>query len=474
MVVRTTLSLILFQIITTAALRHEKPVAQLIWQGRCTRNKYALNDCNWCTCNEKHQYTCKARVCDEVDMFGHFNDAIRDINVGMEGHGTWRSSESPCEPGVHYQRKDLLCVCDEEGNWPNPVCRDIFRILHPVEVIEAFETKHQSCSPTKLYLIGCNVCFCPSKGKIDTDMCTKRECVHNDPVIIARDENNAERKENDIIDNYDIYAQCRPDHKYKLGCKTCICLRNNRLHCNNCTSNEQAVEAVQSYCSNIKKGHLFSRDCNLCYCDKNGHSYCTVKKCLKSKNMYYKEFNEPFNEENCIPGNVYKKDCNTCSCVERDGKKTFGCSLKFCARTRSTNELMHFDCVENTVYELNCLICSCEVVNGTKKQLCEVNPKCNDVTRNANDLDELHGYCEPLHNYKKDCNDCRCLSDGKTVICTSRICAKRSQKPIRVDIVPVTQKGEHCPIGHSYKIDCNYCFCLSNGNAVCTTIGCKK
>ncbi|KAM3961431.1 uncharacterized protein ACR2FA_004544 [Aphomia sociella] len=407
-------------------------------------------------------------------MFGHFNDAIRDINVGMEGHGVWRSTVSSCEPGVHYRRADLLCVCDENGKWPNPVCRDIFRVLHSVEITRASETKHQTCSPTKLYLIGCNVCFCPSKGRIDPEMCTQRKCVDNDPAVKDNDEASEEAIENNLIDNYDVYAQCRPDHRYKLGCRTCICLRNNRLHCDDCTSKEDTIRTVKSYCSNVKPGDMFSRDCNLCYCDKNGYSYCTVKKCLAvSKNGSIRKFNSiDFNTDSCTPGNYYMKDCNTCTCIEKDGKKVFGCTLKLCARTTDTKELIHLECVANTVYELNCLICSCDVIDGIKKEFCVVNPKCNEKS-GVNDLNTLHGYCEPLHNYTKDCNECMCLSDGKTVMCTSRICDKLSQQPITVDIVPVVQKGETCPNGQSYKIDCNYCFCLPNGNALCTTTDCK-
>ncbi|XP_063833924.1 uncharacterized protein LOC135083089 [Ostrinia nubilalis] len=468
-----------WRFIESAAREMVSAVTELVWKGRCTQHPRVLNDCNWCRCNRKHEYTCDARNCSEVDVFGHFNDAIREMNVGMEGHGSWRSTQLACEPGVQYRRKGLLCVCTEDGTWPNPVCRDIFRILHSVEMTDETEAAGQKCSATKLYLVGCNVCLCPSTQRLDPEYCTRKICSENDPILQDnRQKDNFESDDQAI----EIYAECQSDYKYKLGCKTCSCLRNNRLHCGNCTNENKSV---QTFCSHIKPGQTFSRDCNLCYCDKKGFAYCTSKKCLEGKvklftqdiaNKTEVESYDSFNEENCIPGRNYRQGCNQCYCYVENGTKLFGCTLKNCARSANPVTTMHLDCVDGTVYELNCLICHCIEEHGVKTQLCQVNPKCTDQNAvresRSNDLDSLHGYCEPLHVYKKDCNTCHCLSDGKTVRCTSYVCGKSSLEPVAVDIVPVTQKGRACPKGLSYKIDCNYCFCLSNGNAICTTADC--
>lgn len=411
-----------------------------------------------------------------------FVDAIQDIDVGMEGRGSWRSTKLACEPGVQYRRGALLCVCTDDGTWPNPVCRDIFRVLHPVEKTDETEVAGQKCSASKLYLFGCNVCFCPSTERLDPELCTKKKCTEKDPVMLGNGEKNSIEESDD--QKLEIYAECRPDHTYKLGCKTCQCLRNNRLLCGNCTSNGKVA---QSFCKEVKPGHTFSRDCNLCYCDEKGFAYCTTKKCLQKDGVTFSfniansnevETDDIFDEENCIPGRAYKQDCNDCICFLKDGKKFFGCTLKLCGRSEKSLSAFQMDCVKGTVYELNCLICHCDEIRGVKAQLCHVNRECTtrDAIKESRsfDLDSLHGYCEPMHVYKKDCNTCHCLSDGKTVRCTSYTCAKVSTAPLAVDIVPVSQKGSPCPKGLSYKIDCNYCFCLSNGNAICTTADCRK
>lgn len=82
-----------------------------------------------------------------------FSDAISEIDVGMRGHGAWRSTEMSCEPGVRYQREGLLCVCDEDGYWPNSVCRDTFQNLHSVEFTYEAKPQRQICSPGKRVLL---------------------------------------------------------------------------------------------------------------------------------------------------------------------------------------------------------------------------------------------------------------------------------------------------------------------------------
>lgn len=282
----------------------------------------------------------------------------------------------------------------------------------------------------------------------------------------------------------EIYAECDPNNRYKIGCKTCTCLNNNRLHCSKCTAVGRPRVKSNSFCSHVQPGEVFNRNCNMCYCDKAGFAYCSTKKCLPEQSSVVQlisltnglKTNQDFTHENCVPGHLYKLGCNICFCSVVGGTKVFGCTLTQCSRSVTPEEVIHVQCVKGTFYELNCLICQCDDLNGVKTQLCWVNPKCTskEASREARstDLDSMHGYCEPLHVYKKGCNTCHCLTDGKTVKCTSHSCSE-SAEPVAVEIVPVVQSGA-CPRGFSYKIQCNYCFCLANGNAVCTTADCSK
>ncbi|XP_030034186.2 uncharacterized protein LOC115450333 [Manduca sexta] len=452
------------------SLIHQKPVAEKVWSQKCTKGSHVLNDCNWCHCDMQHKFNCKARICSEVDMFGHFNDAIREIDVGMEGHGVWRSSETPCEPRVHYRRKNLLCVCGDDGTWPNPVCRDIFQNLHPVEIIEDSKIESQKCTPSKFHLIGCNICFCPTTGRIDPDFCTKKICNDTDPAI------KKEVEENDGILE-EVYLECNRTKQYKLGCQTCECLRNNRLLCDNCTKEKES----EKYCDS--EGKTFNIECNTCTCDDKGLMHCTTKKCLSGPHVEtlkhqlivpdeeFTETDKPVDDHDCEPGTLYKKDCNSCYCFNKNGMKMFACTFNSCSHD------IHSNCVQDTVYEMNCFICHCVVDGERTMQVCLVDNRCTEeqtLKQQSKDLRSLHGYCEPLHTYKRDCNTCRCNADGKSAVCTSKKCSFKPNKPISVDIIPVIEKIGVCPVGHYYRIDCNVCFCLSNGNAICTTSGCKK
>ncbi|XP_075985817.1 uncharacterized protein LOC142982947 [Anticarsia gemmatalis] len=475
------LYLLFFKVYVVYSLRSHARVAEKVWREHCGRNSLALNDCNWCKCDEKLQFACTARVCDDVDMFGHFNDAIREMEVGMEGHGYWRSLSTACEAGVYYRKDELLCVCNEDGKWPNPVCRDTFQVLHSVEATKYEAPDNQSCKPTKLYQVGCNICYCPSAEKLTPEYCTQRKC--EDDVSTPKDQ-----KRNDVLD--EVYAECERAKKYKIGCKTCICLPNNRLLCDNCTSVDEGTAKIRaikpnSLCSGRQPGELFKKDCNTCHCDKKDVIYCTVKKCLEDNTKLslpkidYEAVDAPVDDNDCVPKTKYTRDCNICHCFMLDGVKYFGCTLKNCdaaKTTKSSNET----CVVGTKYEKNCLICHCVKEKGVTQELCTFNDECKLGNKavpfgDSQTLDMLHGYCEPLHIYNQDCNKCRCLTDGKTVGCTSKICPKKlvQAKPVVVEIIPFIQKHNDCPKGHKYKVDCNVCQCMSNGNAICTTNQCN-
>lgn len=401
-------------------------------------------------------------------------DAVKELHIGMEGHGSWRTQTTACQPGMQYQRDYLVCVCGDDGNWPNPLCRDVFRVLHDVDdTYRGRPALSQKCATGKLYLFDCNVCVCPLSEHIDSRYCTKKNCSDNDPVL---DETPYPFIENDVdeISDVDIYAECHLNRKYKFGCRKCTCQRNNRLLCDKCTT----------VCSDITANEVFNVDCNSCVCDK-GKTLCTTKKCLKQSekpqlelskhvDMVLRSVDSPVDNMECIPGTKYNKDCNTCYCTEnKEGEKSFSCTLQSCDLSSSTYDVTK-DCVENTVYESNCLRCRCDVIDGIKRESCVVNSVCSGNETRDNNLESLHGYCEPSHEYSKDCNQCTCMSNGKTVLCSSKIC-KKKKEPVIVDIIPVSQKGgTNCPKHHMYKVDCNYCFCLSNGNVLCTTSDCNK
>ncbi|KAF9798761.1 hypothetical protein SFRURICE_021558 [Spodoptera frugiperda] len=451
--------------------RHEKPVAEKVWSERCQRNTIALNDCNWCSCNMKSAYTCSARTCNESNS----------LAILMAG--------------VHYRRNEapLLC-CTEDGKCTQSgLPATFFQILHAVESTEhKVPTKDTNCSATKLYLFDCNVCFCLQTDASDRSVLATKRQSHQENVERSHHTETVE----------EVYATCTPTKRYKLGCQTCLCLRNNRLVCDNCTNEEDNNLAItqNSICYQKEPGVIFKKGCNLCHCNKKDTIYCTAKKCLQNHTkislpqIQYDLVEHIQDEYNCIPGSKYKKDCNTCHCFMREGFKYFGCSMNSC-KEQDDNDTD--TCVEGTSYQANCLICHCVLEEGVKREFCHIDDSCKtqDITATPQLLASMHGYCEPLHFYQQDCNKCRCLADGKTVACTSKVCSKQSKdedgltfsksllltprtenksqdKSVVVEFIPFVQKDNFCPKGQTYKVDCNVCYCMKNGNAVCTTKQC--
>ncbi|XP_046973574.1 uncharacterized protein LOC124540162 [Vanessa cardui] len=503
---------LLFQLTDVLTYSHQKPLEIKLWSEKCKKNSVVLNDCNWCWCDARQRYQCKARVCNEIDMFGHFNDAIRDINVGMEGRGAWRSNGTSCSPGVHYQRGKVLCVCDEDGNWPNDVCKALFLILYSVKITGKTKiTSFEPCTPKKLYLVGCNACFCPYTGLLDPNLCTKRDCddLHY-PVLDVKDGPQLIAEPNVTTSDLEVYAKCDAELQYKLGCMSCICIANNKLICDNCPNDTNrdliinrpltdqqpiARKNRNSYCNGKKPGELFNIGCNYCHCDKKLNLFCTAKKCIEPRNVKLKsqfKISErvkwrnavaPPDDQNCISSTQYNRDCNTCKCVKlKGGTKVVDCTVRNCDK-KSPIEIQKQDCVEGLYYQLDCKLCYCYVEDNVKHQVCQISENCvqnlvlNDRTKRPaiRSVDTQNGYCEPLFKYRNSCNMCRCLSDGKTYMCTSKVCAKRSIDNLPVDIVPAQMPyNEPCPAGHSYKLDCNVCYCLLNGNAICTTNDCAN
>lgn len=427
----------------------------------------------------------------------------------MEGHGAWRSSSLVCEPGVHYKRNDVLCICNEDGNWPNPICRDIFRILHPVETLNFTElSETQNCFPTKSYTIGCNVCKCPLTGRLDSKYCTNMTCSQEDPLL--KSDIYTEIKEENSQFPEEIYYECNANEQYSLGCQFCKCLKNNRLICDNCTIDLENTSNRKSICQGKKWREPFNVDCNICFCERNGMIVCSTNICLKHttrsgtyRNAFKKidntDFVEaPVDDYECEANTKYKRDCNVCHCFKvNNGSTAFSCSKKQCSKDTLIG-LIETDCVEGTVYEKNCHICRCSAMKDVKWEHCEVDERCTKENKKSN---TLHGYCEPLHRYKSNCNKCVCLSNGRAVQCTSNYCDEIANvnifepiyneeidvnkiedhfktaidKDLEVEIYPVLSKhSEKCPNGHIYRVHCNVCVCLPNGNVLCSLRQCNK
>lgn len=434
----------------------------------------------------------------------------------MEGHGAWRSrpTETTCNPGVHYAKDDLICICTKSGNWPHRKCKSIFNKLHKIEPnpLQSFE---DTCTPGKTYLVKCNICHCGRDGHVYEEYCLPMDCKEKMPAILHSESTLANTR-----DRYkygkEVYAECAEDVTYKLnGCRTCICQQNNRLICDKCEietiyrakgDNIKGDDNNKStVCGSMLPGVVFYDNCNQCFCSKEGELICTMRLCIGSESStdlrLLSELGRtksdsdvlveaPVDDKDCVPGTSFKKECNYCSCLQGLGevKKIVVCTKMACSPPSRSNpeasELIAYiknDCVPGMLYEKDCRSCYCIENDGVKREACTAESVCEREAvkdKIPGDLASLHGYCEPLHVYKKGCNTCECLADGKIIRCTSENCVEKSKSnAIEVEILPVymPNDGVTCSkFPSSYKVGCNYCYCLPNGNALCTTAHCVK
>ncbi|XP_041976827.1 uncharacterized protein LOC121731467 [Aricia agestis] len=419
----------------------------------CSPRSHLLNDCNWCVCDAKGQYHCTVRSCHAVDKFGHFRDAIADISVGMEGRGSWRTKDMPtaCTPNAHYARDGLLCVCNEDGDWPSPVCRDVFRVLYSVEPTSpAAVARNRACMPNQLYLVGCNICVC-SEGYLDKSSCTNINCKPDDPLVQAEGGIPALQSSKDMYD--EIYAACDKNEEYLLGCRKCTCLANNRLLCSNCSESLGDSNRAGSLCDGKQIYEIFPVECNFCQCDDVKNMYCTTKKCLLKETISEIERTSVLGEKKCN-GKTHAKKCD-----------------------HEEHRTIHEECVRNTVYEKACDLCLCYSDSRDRgRELCVRNPICDAKqglkSEPLKSLRTSYG-CEPFRTYERDCNDCQCLADGKTLKCSSKICDAPEASTVK--IMPIILKeGGTCPVGSMYYQFCNICVCRENNRSLCTTLSCDS
>ncbi|XP_063388075.1 uncharacterized protein LOC134673961 [Cydia fagiglandana] len=146
--------------------------------------------------------------------------------------------------------------------------------------------------------------------------------------------------------------------------------------------------------------------------------------------------------EACGKGQVYRKDCNTCHCIGSHLVCTkMGCLRH--AKERTSNEDLRNNneqvCVAGKFYKDGCRRCFC---SDEKRLLC--GPiDCNTVSK----LPTTH---EAIHAHSK-------------------------YSPSQQHKLPILKhRFSECTPGSSYRLDCNTCLCLANGNLQCGQMFCPS
>lgn len=212
-------------------------------------------------------------------------------------------------------------------------------------------------------------------------------------------------------------AQCLAGSEWESNCHYCRCSSTGLAECSKLDICDKGAYAEPLLC---KPNTTFQRDCNTCVCLENGLGLCTLSHCSRPDSPVpthevieesLSEFSEPdvptlksghtdavvqkvtlsrkvraFTPEPpkaCQPGQEFRMDCNKCLC-------------------------------DNKGQDFSCTRIDCNALNNNHN---------NGFSGPRTKRDADPGFrCNPGEQFKRDCNDCTCSADGKSVFCTLRLC----------------------------------------------------
>ncbi|XP_053618248.1 uncharacterized protein LOC128679816 [Plodia interpunctella] len=462
-----------------------------------------------CICGTDGVYHCVRRV--------DYLEDRSEINMLFQ--------QRQCEPNYTYQEQNLICTCNEFGDWRSKNCYQNFHIIRARDMLStpALRTKEFSCMPNKMYLVDCNMCICDESGYIDPSRCTTRTCTKGhkiDRCVFG-----------DILRTTDELCSCSDINVYID--RLCVSISEHRIQkiknelFDVLIQHDTRLRTIPVFSDRCSQADLAEVDCNTCYCIA-GNWACTNKKCeitkkvekLRNRKKAFLSLPEVFSDkETCVPFRKYRYRCNTCICSK---KKVLSCTSMICLEALlSTSDSdatrnIHTpnangnipeirdgeECEEGKLYRKECNICRCTMKKDLKctKKMCFKGKDRNKLKKSKGDqlekvpyhkkqldLPELPtGACGVGKFYKKGCRKCYCEHDRKAVCadgpvgpnCKLEIKSYRDSTPddygVKTDKIDITKLLElpnlstKCDPGHTYKVDCNTCICLANKNLLCT------
>lgn len=120
-----------------------------------------------------------------------------------------------CQPNITYVNGLESCVCTKTGHWPNTNCSDLFEQFYNDTV---FKNK---CKEDSYVTVHCNICKCNEGGEINYKRCTRHTCESGNIL-------NKSRKSIESIP-----GKCSAKTWYSFApCQLCYCVAENKLVCN--------------------------------------------------------------------------------------------------------------------------------------------------------------------------------------------------------------------------------------------------
>ncbi|CAH0403223.1 unnamed protein product [Chilo suppressalis] len=401
----------------------------------CAPNTTWNDGCNTCTCLSNGRKLCTSLFCKDHKVPSKPEVHQRPIGVECAPGTTWKSGCSECRcSDIGYSQCDHV-VCEQKVKEPE-----------------------RRCAPDTTWFDGCNTCWCFSSGH---SMCTQMACFYKNGTEI---DISSQLKTADKDRNFNAMVK----KSSKNSTKEVVCVANR----------------------------MFIKDCNTCWCNDDGTGYfCTRKVCVPElPDESSTEEEKPEQElriihKDCRPDEVFELECNMCRC-NPDGK-SFSCTRRACIeqedaknmtmlarRVRATPQEAPKACQPGQEFRLDCNKCLCD--NEGQDFSC-TRIDCNALNNNnngggrskrgASDLDKISSECTPGSVFEKECNTCRCTTDGHHAMCTNKRCTTEVKQTTDNDVHSTeADPGFRCDPGEQFKKDCKDCTCSADGKSYFCTL----
>ncbi|XP_060807392.1 uncharacterized protein LOC106135795 [Amyelois transitella] len=432
---------------------------------KCVPTEKNEGPCHICVCQFDGVYHCRRRL--------PCLNNISDISL--------IHYKRKCDPNTTYQDENKVCTCNSNGDWRSSNCHKHYRYLRSDSQYNGSALRAtESCAPNKYYLVDCNICRCGNDKTIDPNHCTTRQCSKGHKIDKC--------EHGDILRTVDEICACS-DINYYID-RLCLSVSDRRIQRVNKSEirvllrkDKTTERLLPTNADKCTPNDVAEVDCNQCYCI-NGLWACTNKKCVvdirrkqngitRKRKKAFLSLPEVFNDkEKCVPRKKYRYKCNTCICTK---KSVLSCTSMICLESLIGKQIPQQMPLLRPIKSLKYMKAK-TVTSGVKKPL---------------DLPDLpKGPCEKGKFYKKGCRKCYCGHDDKAVCaaspvgpkCKLEIKAYRLATPedygVMTSTIDITKLpalpniSTKCDPGHTYKVDCNICICLSNKNLLCTSDYC--
>ncbi|CAG9792944.1 unnamed protein product [Diatraea saccharalis] len=388
-----------------------------------------------------------------------------------------------CEAGSEWESNCHYCRCSDTG---------VAECLRQETCGDGVFEEPLQCKPNSTFVRDCNTCICLENGLA---LCTlefcRRSSITKKPELPAG-------------------KDCAPGTTWTNKCGECRCSDAGYGQCDSaeCKGKEHEMRCAPN--------SVWKNDCNTCWCISNGRPVCTLIECDTSTNFNFdkvkyannddKQFSDMIKQSSrnntkdviCVANRMFIKDCNTCWCND-DGTSYF-CTRKVCVpelpdepiieeenpenltslsrRVRAVQEAAK-NCQPGQEFRLDCNKCLCD--NEGQDFSC-TRMDCNAVNNNNNgggrskrgtsDLEKISSECSPGSVFERDCNTCRCTTDGHHAMCTNKRCTSEV-KPNTADSDVHSSEadpGFRCDPGEQFKRDCKDCTCSADGKSYFCTL----